>query len=103
MNRMPLRIFILSSFAAIAAMFVFAAPASAYVGNDVLRIYQASPFDDIAVMVHDFSLIETAVATVEKPDVTRPGSYRSIDILKPEYAEAMATDALNFIEVRRRC
>ncbi|WP_275789699.1 hypothetical protein [Pararhizobium gei] len=55
--------------------------------------------------IDDLRLTLPASFTVNQPsiaDVMAPEAVKTIDRLKPEYEEALATDALNFTEVRRR-
>ncbi len=94
------------SFAGLGALFaiVFAAlPAAAYLGPEVPGIFATDVDKAQPMVLHDFYVETAALPVAEQPDELDPDKTRSIGVLKPEYAEAMATDALNVVEVRLRC
>lgn len=72
---------------------------------DISRKTIVASYDiDLALPAHiDVALPASFVFTSKSLDAAMaPETVQTIDRLKPEYAEALVTDALNFTEVRRR-
>lgn len=65
---------------------------------------QASYAVDLTLPTHVDFVVPASFAVTGKSleSATAPQNVLTIDRLKPEYAQALVTDALNFTEVRRR-
>lgn len=95
----------LIAFALCAGATVFLSSCGDDDGVNVRRTVQASAYTAMPVDDYDQVFVLPASFTVTGAsieDAMAPEAVKLIGRLKPEYEEALATDALNFTEVRRR-
>lgn len=112
---MRLRSILFASLAALACAFIYQLPAAASYDQPsyVLRADIQRSIDEFTMVADKMEIQREAAAVFKNNDLISArgagmilggtgGSKHPFD-LKPEYAESVATDGLNFIDLRRRC